>query len=150
VVDANATAQELLGPCVGRACHDLVRGRDHRGKLVCSRQCTSELVATGEGRTTIGTAGRASARRILCVPLGEHAVVRLEPAPEEVPEESLTRRELEVLTLVADGHTTDGVAALLGISFATARTHMEHIRAKLSASSRAEAVARAKALGWLP
>ena len=44
---------------------------------------------------------------------------------------ALTARELEVLTLLADGHTNKGVAAKLGIAVRTAETHRENLTAKL-------------------
>ena len=43
----------------------------------------------------------------------------------------LTNRELEVLKLLADGHTNKSVAAKLGITVRTAETHRENLAAKL-------------------
>jgi DNA-binding CsgD family transcriptional regulator/GAF domain-containing protein len=54
----------------------------------------------------------------------------------------LTRRELEVLRLMASGATNDGIASRLVISHGTAKTHVKHILRKLSAANRAEAVSR--------
>jgi ATP/maltotriose-dependent transcriptional regulator MalT len=59
----------------------------------------------------------------------------------------LTRRELEVLTLVADGLTDPQIAARLVISEHTVHRHVANILAKLSCSSRAAAVKRASAAG---
>jgi len=56
---------------------------------------------------------------------------------------SLTRRELEVLTRMAHGETAASMAKSMGISYATARTHTQHILTKLSVHSRVEAVAYA-------
>jgi two-component system nitrate/nitrite response regulator NarL len=52
----------------------------------------------------------------------------------------LTRREREVLRLLASGASTQTVAARLFISPATARTHIHRILAKLGIHSRLEAV----------
>jgi len=49
-------------------------------------------------------------------------------APSRDP---LTRREREVLQLVAEGKSTKEVAAILGVSVKTAETHRTHIMAKL-------------------
>ena len=54
----------------------------------------------------------------------------------------LTHREREVLALVADGRTNRDIADTLYIEARTVEKHVEHIRAKLGARSRAEAAAR--------
>ena len=56
---------------------------------------------------------------------------------------ALTRREGEVLRLVCRGLRAREVAAALGISHSTARTHIQRVNAKLGAHNRAEAVAAA-------
>jgi DNA-binding NarL/FixJ family response regulator len=53
----------------------------------------------------------------------------------------LTRREHEVLTLLADGLRWAEIAARLVISPKTVATHVENIRRKLGVTSRAEAIA---------
>jgi DNA-binding response OmpR family regulator len=56
---------------------------------------------------------------------------------------TLTRREREVLSLLADGLDQDEIARRLVISRKTVGAHIERILAKLGAHSRAEAVALA-------
>lgn len=56
--------------------------------------------------------------------------------------ELLTRRELEVLRLLADGSTNAQIADALVISQTTAKSHVQSILRKLQASNRAEAVSR--------
>ena len=53
----------------------------------------------------------------------------------------LSRREREVLALVAAGHTNRAIASTLFIEPRTVEKHVEHLRAKLGAHSRAEAAA---------
>jgi DNA-binding CsgD family transcriptional regulator len=53
----------------------------------------------------------------------------------------LTPRELEVLAVLTRGSTAREVAELLGISHATARTHVQRILAKLGAHNRISALA---------
>ena len=55
----------------------------------------------------------------------------------------LTRRELQILRMVAEGLRTDRVADKLNISEATVRNHIQNILAKLEVHSRLEAVAMA-------
>lgn len=62
------------------------------------------------------------------------------------PSTTLSQRELEILTELAKGSTTDEIAAALFISGNTVKTHVRHILKKLNASNRTEAVARAAKL----
>jgi DNA-binding NarL/FixJ family response regulator len=52
----------------------------------------------------------------------------------------LTRRELEVLHLLAEGHTNKSMAEVLGISVKTAETHRARLMRKLKLKSVAELV----------
>ena len=51
----------------------------------------------------------------------------------------LTSRELDVLRLLGEGHANKTIAATLGITERTARTHVSKILAKLKLSSRTQA-----------
>jgi DNA-binding NarL/FixJ family response regulator len=55
-------------------------------------------------------------------------------------EAELTRREWDVLTLLADGAATGEIAASLGVSAVTVRRHISGVLGKLGVSSRAEAI----------
>jgi DNA-binding NarL/FixJ family response regulator len=59
----------------------------------------------------------------------------------------LTRREREVLELVASGATNRQIGAMLYISTKTASVHVSRILAKLGAANRAEAAAVARRAG---
>jgi DNA-binding NarL/FixJ family response regulator len=67
-------------------------------------------------------------------------------APEQ---QTLSRRELEVLGLIARGATNRDVASKLFITEATVKTHLLHIFAKLGVKDRAAAVATAYETGLL-
>lgn len=56
-------------------------------------------------------------------------------------ESRLTHRELEVLTLLADGLINRDIASRLGVSESTIKSHVKHILRKLGASNRAGAIA---------
>jgi len=74
------------------------------------------------------------------------------PATSEAPlaeKPALTERELEVLRLLARGHTNAQIAEAMSIAERTVRFHMEKILAKLSVSNRTEAVAVATQRGWI-
>jgi NarL family two-component system response regulator LiaR len=61
----------------------------------------------------------------------------------------LTPREVEVLRLVAQGQNNQQVARNLSISVSTVKRHVRHIREKLGACDRVQAVVRAIELGLL-
>ncbi|MFN8470519.1 MAG: response regulator transcription factor [Caldilineaceae bacterium] len=64
-------------------------------------------------------------------------------------EEQLSERELEVLALVAQGHSNQDIARQLHISTATVKTHLIHIYGKLRVSDRTAAVTTALEKGIL-
>jgi two-component system, NarL family, response regulator NreC len=63
--------------------------------------------------------------------------------------DGLTPRELEVLRLLALGHTNREVGELLRISVRTAETHRANIRGKLRLRTRADLVRAARAARFL-
>ncbi|MFD9375329.1 response regulator [Streptomyces sp. NPDC059999] len=60
-----------------------------------------------------------------------------------MPAEALTKRELEVLQLVADGLSNQQISKRLFLSQATVKSHLVHVYAKLGVDSRTAAVATA-------
>ncbi|MGW0822660.1 response regulator [Streptomyces sp. NPDC002845] len=62
----------------------------------------------------------------------------------------LTRREREVLALLAQGHGPKAIADRLVLSLHTVRGHVKSVLAKLDAHSQLEAVVTATRLGILP
>jgi len=59
---------------------------------------------------------------------------------EEEDYEKLTRRERQVLKLLAEGKTSREIAKYLGVSLKTAMTHRTNLMAKLGVHSRAELI----------
>lgn len=62
-----------------------------------------------------------------------------EPEPLHAP---LTARQLEILRLVAQGHTSAAIAERLFVTEGTIKWHVKQILAKTNSATRAEAVAR--------
>lgn len=67
----------------------------------------------------------------------------------DAPIESLSQREIEVLSLVAIGLSNKEIAAKLVITEGTAKNHISSILAKLNARDRLQAVIKAKEFGIL-
>jgi DNA-binding CsgD family transcriptional regulator len=72
-----------------------------------------------------------------------HLPARSEPSP-------LSRREHEVLGLLAEGRTDRQVAEALVLSHKTVEKHVGAVLRKTGTSSRTAAVVRAAEKGWLP
>jgi DNA-binding CsgD family transcriptional regulator len=70
-------------------------------------------------------------------------------APAGPPRSGLTRRQLDVLRLMATWQTDREIAEALFISPSTASWHVRAILEKLGVASRRDAVARAHAEGWV-
>jgi LuxR family maltose regulon positive regulatory protein len=61
-------------------------------------------------------------------------------------EDPLSQRELEILGLIAAGYSNSEIAAQLVVAQSTVKSHVNTIYRKLQARSRAQAIARARAL----
>ena len=71
------------------------------------------------------------------------------PARTESRPDNLSPREIEVLRLIALGHTNSEIASSLFLSVRTVESHRAHIQQKIRLTSRAELVAYARDHGLL-
>ncbi len=62
----------------------------------------------------------------------------------------LSKRELQILGLLAQGHSNQEIAATLFISLSTVKTHNQNIFEKLEVKRRIQAVEKAKRLHLIP
>jgi two-component system, NarL family, response regulator LiaR len=62
----------------------------------------------------------------------------------------LSKRELEVLGLLAQGHSNQEIAAKLFVSLSTVKTHNQNLFEKLDVKRRTQAVEKAKRLHLIP
>jgi DNA-binding CsgD family transcriptional regulator/tetratricopeptide (TPR) repeat protein len=123
------------------------------------RQAEALLAARGDRgvATALLTASGATADELGAAPLrrevealARRARLRLEVAEERpAPDDGrlFTRREAEVLKLLAEGLTNRQIAERLFISEKTVGSHVAHIFEKLGVHSRVGAAGRAQALG---
>lgn len=84
--------------------------------------------------------------------LAETQVVPPGRPPAEVDDDGadLTRREREILRLVAEGHSNAGLAKMLWVTEQTIKFHLSNIYRKLDVSNRTEASRWAQLHGLLP
>jgi len=78
-----------------------------------------------------------------------HATALLASTRSVARDADLTRRELEVLGLLAQGTISKGIGEKLGISVATVNNHIQSILRKLNSHNRFEAVRKAERAGLI-
>ena len=157
---------------IGRACCELFVGRDDSGNRLCYKGChVMSLVRMGDPVQSFDMQTRTKAGRpvwinisILVTPNGHGGPLTIHlfrdvtatkellnlvqerlvaPAAPAETNGDLTRRELEILRLVATGADTKTAAEQLHVSPATVRNHVQNILGKLGVHSRLQAVAYA-------
>jgi two-component system nitrate/nitrite response regulator NarL len=120
----------------GTGSHEVQRRAEAEGaEFVSKDQPMRELVAVAEGG---------------CGPYPSSAPPPVPPAWETAVARSLTGREREVLARMVAGQGTKPMARELGITYATARSHIQSILTKLNVHSKLEAVAYAVGQGLVP
>ena len=62
----------------------------------------------------------------------------------------LSKRELEIMRLLAQGHSNQEIATKLFVSLSTVKTHIQHLFEKLDVKRRTQAVEKAKRLNLIP
>jgi PAS domain S-box-containing protein len=176
IVFWNRAAEAVLGHCardvVGRACAEVVGGRDDRGRPVCARGCDAASLPSGGVERTFGVPARTKRGRRVWLEVtavaadgalanghaptpfvvhvfhdatrGKELVRALrEQAGAPAAGVRLTPREGEVLRLMSQGLGTAATAERLRVSRATIRNHVQNIFGKLGVHTRVEAVVHA-------
>ena len=67
-----------------------------------------------------------------------------------IAELALNKRELQILDLMAQGHSNQEIATKLFISLSTVKTHIQNLFEKLDVKRRTQAVDKAKRLHLIP
>lgn len=94
-------------------------------------------------RAIAGTFQLEAAKRAQAVLRGDNSPTRI-----ALPDgQTLSPREVEILRLVAAGHSNPEIAEVLVISVNTVKTHVRNLLAKLGVSSCAAAATRAAQIG---
>jgi DNA-binding CsgD family transcriptional regulator len=62
----------------------------------------------------------------------------------------LSKREMEILGLLAQGHSNQEIAAKVFVSLSTVKTHLQNIFEKLDVKRRTQAVEKARKLNLIP
>jgi len=157
--------RRLSGPA-RRKCYEVLCGRTLEGKKFCNPDCpVGKSLLKGRSVDNFDLAIPRDSGEPLWFSVGAipasgvfdkvGAIFTLRPirvsgtSPRHVhdakpdPEGALTRRERQVLDLLARGHSAKTLAWVLHIRHVTARNHIQHIYEKLGVHNRAEAVSYA-------
>jgi DNA-binding NarL/FixJ family response regulator len=113
-------------------------------------QATQALKAGAQGYLLKSTVRKKLLETIRLVHAGRRVIPPeiAERIAEHYNEDSLTNREIEVLQLIATGHSNKAVGSRLAISEDTVKNHVSNILSKLSANDRTHAVTIALKRGY--
>lgn len=152
----------------GRRCYEVLEGTTPGGEPLCGPNCPVLLRARSgqpvvEFPLVVRTAAGRRAMRVSTISVGKEpgALVLhlLRPVPAAQHDEGaapsgeaeepaiLTRRQRQILALLAQGVRAAGVATELGLSEVTVRNHIRALLARLGCHSQLEAVAEARRRG---
>jgi ATP/maltotriose-dependent transcriptional regulator MalT len=126
--DVRIIVNPLLDELRSELPEDMFAAAVARGKTLEMEIVVEELLAADEAEVSEGI-GRDQARSSL--------------------NDLLSARELEILRLVAQGHSNRQIAAELCLALGTVKTHLHNLCGKLDAQNRTQAVARARELDLL-
>ena len=71
------------------------------------------------------------------------------PDTAQIAQLQLSKRELEILNLMAQGHSNEEIAASLFVSLSTVKTHNQNLFTKLDVKRRTQAVEKARRLNLI-
>ncbi len=114
---------------------------------------TGRAMASGASGYLCKTAGLGALLSTIRSVLAGHTTVQVasRPPTRRSPADAeahrlaayLTKRERECLAMLVDGHSSAAIAARLGVSITTVRTHVQSVLTKLGVHSRLEAASYA-------
>ncbi|WP_434318407.1 response regulator [Leifsonia sp. P73] len=153
VLDGVGATERIVREAPGSAVLVLTTFADDESILAALRAGARGYLTKDAGRAELASAVRAVARgqATFAPEVGARIIGSLTSAPPARPADpagalverfpALTRREAEVLGLVADGLSNGEIASALFVGGSTVKTHINAIFAKLGVSSRAQAIA---------
>ncbi len=148
----NPAAERLVGDVRGRQFTSVVSPEDRRhARELFAQKVLGTSAATDSTAVFVSVGGARVAVEISSVPLmdGERVVGVFglftgQPDRSRAPHPHLTPRQVEVLGLLEQGHSTKQIAGELHLSTETVRNHVRGVLRALNVSSRLEAVAAAR------
>jgi DNA-binding NarL/FixJ family response regulator len=127
----------------------LTRDESDAARLAAIEAGASAVLYKAKAAVELINAVRTVADGGTLIPRGTVAVLFNKGREMDGQRDSLTTREREILSLMADGTASREIATRLGISYLTVRSHIRSVAGKLSAHSKMEAVVRARELALI-
>ena len=148
---AEADAQELI-ELAGESAPVLALSVDPQPAWIedALRGGVRGVIPRDSSTAEIDAAIRGVAAGLVVIPPRSREAAAFRPASTEVAAEPLSRREIEVLRLIAEGSSNKAIAWRLHISEHTVKFHVNSILSKLNAESRTEAVMLGLRRGLIP
>jgi DNA-binding CsgD family transcriptional regulator len=117
-------------------------------------RCAGHVLDRATTATVFDGSGRITSHALVPAKAVDHPTTAGAPAVApprgELPsDDRLTARQLEVLVEIADGATNPQIAAHLGLSVHTVRTHRRHLMEHFEAHTSTALIARARSAGTL-
>lgn len=103
----------------------------------------SAVISESDDAESVVTTARRAARGLMLIHSDTIASLLRRRRFRDEPTRRLTRREAQVLGLLAQGIPSQSIAGLMRISYFTVRTHIRNLSVKLAAHSKLELVAKA-------
>jgi PAS domain S-box-containing protein len=147
----NGAARQMVGNVVGMMVTEVLAIEPAVARATLKRRLSGEE-RNDHTVVVVGSDGSRRGVEISSVPLeaGDAAIgmfglaISREPKHERSPASPLTRRQHEVLVLLAQGASTEAIASHLFLSKETVRNHVRAVLSRLNATSRLAAVANAQ------
>ncbi|HEY9127160.1 MAG TPA: LuxR C-terminal-related transcriptional regulator, partial [Acidobacteriaceae bacterium] len=133
----------------GRAQIELARTLAALGRVDAALAMARRAKSLFSGLSATLEVARAEELLSSLLPSGPEGSVAAEPAKDNRMQRNLTRREIEILRLVAEGLSNHSIAERLFVSEHTVHRHLANMLKKLDVSTRAAAVAQAARHGLL-
>lgn len=148
----DAAALRTAGKGVGSRCSEVMGTIPDSEGFPCHPGCAMQLLDKGVGHTVTHLVRlRSRIHKLTCICLGKRALCVLDDCAltQCQPWQRLTPRERDVLALMSEGNTTAQIASELGLSPATVRTHVEHMRDRFGVTTRAALITHCFRTGLL-
>ena len=127
----------------------LLRNGAEHAMLSAIEAGVTAVISESDGITSALTTVRRAANGMMLIHSDTISSLLRKRRLREDPTKRITKRELQILTLLAQGIPSHRIAVLLSISYQTVRTHIRNISVKLAAHSKLEVVVNAYRLELL-
>ncbi|HET9781761.1 MAG TPA: response regulator transcription factor [Candidatus Dormibacteraeota bacterium] len=121
----------------------LLRNGAEHAMLNAIEAGATAVISESDGIAKAATTVRRAANGMMLIHSDTISSLLRKRRQREDPTKRLTKRELQILAMLAQGIPSHRIAGLLSISYQTVRTHIRNLSVKLAAHSKLEVVVKA-------